>query len=788
MAETILIHSCTEMAAWLVQSYLQLGKIMFQPNLTKSNRSENFRQVGKITIFLLFIFVIGLMSIINGDGAVYSQGETIPTPTPGPSTVLSISDAEQPEGDGDSDMIFEITRSDNVSDVTVLVNTVNRHAFAGDDFDKLEDVQVTFGAGGVLTKQIAVNINGETRVEGNEFFDVELSQPTGAVLGKASGRGTILNDDLATVTLESVSAPQNEGDSGFVEYTFSVSVDLVVSSGFSIAYNTVDGTATAGEDYEAQSGVLDFGGVVPETKLITVMVFGDTVVEGNETFDVVLGEFSNTNKLPFLSKAGSPQTATIIDDEGATLTVAGGTQKEEGNAGTTAFDFTVSLNQGVSSPFTVEYFTNDNSATVADGDYIDNDGVLNFQGTAGETYTVTVQVNGDTKGEANEVFTFSLGEITQSGEPISINVEGSPQSSTILNDDAGVFFIEAQSLSFGEFAGTALIPVTFSGNLDVAATLNYATTAGSATVGEDYTQVSGTLNFGVGESTQFIEVPLINDSLEETSETFSVTISNPSQYELGEPSTAEVTIIDDDGVATINIVSEIINGDEAAAFIPVELVLDRPTGVPVSVTVQTINGSAKGGEDFTPLNTVVAIAPGETSKIVEIPVIADPLYERNEDFVFVITNPEQVLLGSITSALIKIIEDEPIPTISISEPRVEEAIGGNIMAVFDIEMSHFAAIDIYVDFETQDGTAKAGEDYAATSGRLRFRAGNRKGTIGIPVFSDTDNDESDESFKLVLSGHSEGLFDGPSGGGSQSGTGTIGNTASYRNYMPFMAK
>ena len=81
------------------------------------------------------------------------------------------------------------------------------------------------------------------------------------------------------------------------------------------------------------------------------------------------------------------------------LTLAGPlSQPEEvGN-----YVFTVTLNNAVAGGFVVAYTTNDGTATVTDGDYVDNDGSLNFAGTAGESHSITVQVKHDAKVEADE--------------------------------------------------------------------------------------------------------------------------------------------------------------------------------------------------------------------------------------------------------------------------------------------------------------------------------------------------------------------------------------------------
>jgi Tol biopolymer transport system component len=113
------------------------------------------------------------------------------------------------------------------------------------------------------------------------------------------------------------------------------------------------------------------------------------------------------------------------------------------------------------------------------------------------------------------------------------------------------------SFSVGEGAGSVIIPVTRSGNITAAATVDYATadTAGNnncnlvngvASSRCDYITIVGTLNFPAGETSKLISILTIDDSYAEGNETFTLSLTNPSGGTLGTQSTATVTIIDND--------------------------------------------------------------------------------------------------------------------------------------------------------------------------------------------------------------------------------------------------
>ncbi|MCC0178897.1 VCBS repeat-containing protein [Waterburya agarophytonicola K14] len=127
------------------------------------------------------------------------------------------------------------------------------------------------------------------------------------------GEFTISNPQVEIQNIEI-----QEGDSGEVEAEFTVTLNVeTIDEPVTVDYATVDGTATAGEDYEATSGTLTFNPATEDnpvelTKTVRVKVFGDREDEENETFSIQLSNVSDNAEI--LASADIA-TATIDESE-----------------------------------------------------------------------------------------------------------------------------------------------------------------------------------------------------------------------------------------------------------------------------------------------------------------------------------------------------------------------------------------------------------------------------------------------------------------------------------------
>jgi uncharacterized repeat protein (TIGR01451 family) len=210
-----------------------------------------------------------------------------------------------------------------------------------------------------------------------------------------------------------------EGNAGDTPFGFTISLSEAASSPVSVAYQTADGTAQAGSDYAASSGTVTFApGETSQT--ITVSVHGDTNPENDETFVVNLSNPSGA------TIADGQGIGTIVDDDLPALSIDDVTHLE-GNAGNTAFVFTVKLSAPSPVPVSVAYTTVKGSAT-SPSDFAVSAGTLDFAPNQ-TSRTIAVLAHGDTVFEPDETFAVVL------SRPSHATIADATGVGKIVNDD-----------------------------------------------------------------------------------------------------------------------------------------------------------------------------------------------------------------------------------------------------------------------------------------------------------------------------------------------------------------
>ena len=108
-----------------------------------------------------------------------------------------------------------------------------------------------------------------------------------------------------------------------------------------------------------------------------------------------------------------------------------------------------------------------------------------------------------------------------------------------------VSFSEA-SYQVNEGDGSISITVSLSSMVALPVTINFSTASNTATAGDDFSEVSGQLEFTYGEISKNIVIPIIDDDIWEWLETFTIELTTPQNALLGSNYLAVITIHDNE--------------------------------------------------------------------------------------------------------------------------------------------------------------------------------------------------------------------------------------------------
>ena len=660
---------------------------------------------------------------------------------------ISINDVTVVEGNaGTSNATFTIALSvPSAKQITVNYATANGTAVQPQDYNPISISTLTFAAG-VTSRTVTVQVNGDTLVENDETFTLNLSAPTNATIADDQGVGTIVNDDvvLPTITINDINV--TEGNSGTTNATFTVTLSAASTQAVTVRYSTQDGTATAPADFTAAANQTLTFNPGETSKPLTILVAGETLPELNETFFV---DLSNAIGATISDNQGQ---ATIVNDDSPPTISVDDISVTEGNSGTANATFTIALSGPSALPITVQYVSAEGTAK--------SSSPLDFYAVALSTLsfapgvtsrTVTVSVAGDVLVESNETFFLNLSNATNA-------TIADPQGvATIVDDDVVLpsLTINDISVTEGNLGTTnATFTVTLSQSSTQAVTVRYATQDGTATSPADYAAVANqTLTFSPGEVSKPLTIQVAAETIHELNENFFVNLSNAIGATIGDTQ-GIATILNDDAPPTISINDvSVTEGNAGTANATFTVSLSGPSSQQITVQYASADGTAKS---TTPLDfyavaaTVLTFAPGVTSRSISVQTQGDVLVESNETFFVNLSNPTIASIADGQGIGTIIDDDAVLPTITIGDITVTEGNTGTTAATFTVTLSAPSTQAVTVRYSTQNGTALAASDYIAVSNQtLTIAPGQTTGTFTIDVVNDTIN-EVTESFFVNL--------------------------------------
>lgn len=473
-----------------------------------------------------------------------------------------------------------------------------------------------------------------------------LGQYTVTIAGTTPTGPTLAISDLTLM----------EGDSGstfgFVTITLSqVSTQLVT-----VDWAPRDGTATrADNDYSfppASGGTATFqAGQTSLSFQIDVVVVGDTKVEADETFDIVLSNPVNA------TIADATGTITIRNDDSSSVVptlaiVATAADLAEGTGATpTGFTFAVTRAGTVTGTSSVSWAVTGSGTNAANAaDFVGSllpSGVVTF--AVGETSkTITVNVAADAVVEADEGFTLTLSAPSGATLGMPISAIG-----TIRNDDLpsgpASLFVDDITIDEGtDGTTTATFTIELTSPQSYGITVRYATLERTAKPRDkDYVSVVGTVFIPAGETAATVPVTVMGDSKYEADEQFALRIISATGVPISR-SIAYCTIFNDDPMPVPSVsVSDVrlTEGRSSRKMFAFVVSLSERAPVEVTVDYRTADGTAVAGLDYIATSGTLRFMPGVTKRSVSVWVTGDTTVEDTEQFTLELLSPSNATLG-----------------------------------------------------------------------------------------------------------------------------------------------
>ena len=357
---------------------------------------------------------------------------------------------------------------------------------------------------------------------------------------------------------------------------------------------------------------------------------------------------------------------------------------------------------------------------------------------------------------------------------------------TILDNDNPIQ--DVPSLSINDITvtegtnPTATLQICASATSTSPISVTYTTSNGTAMMGTDYTTTTATATIPAGQTCVNVTIPIIDDAINEPTETFNVTLSSPTNAVIGD-GTGIVTILDNDptGSTTITIGDKVFfdannngiqDGGSEVGLPGVTVNLYNATGGWLGSSTSNANGLYSFSS-----TTISSLVAGSYRVCFNKPWNYSNVSPKDQGTDDAIDSDVNAFSGgSACTDLFTVAAGESkntidaglnngvtptLPTLSINDITVNESPGN---ATLQICASATSTSPITVTYTTSNGTAIAGSDYTSTTATATIPAGQTCVAVNVPILDDNIG-EPTETFTVTLTN--------PTGATINDGTGIV---------------
>ena len=493
------------------------------------------------------------------------------------------------------------------------------------------------------TTSLAINVVpvNDTTYDPNETIQFSLSNSSIYNLG-TSTKTLTLEDNEPTISIAASPATVTEGSNA----SFVITLDKPAPHNFTIPY-TAGGTATAGndEDYAPLTGTISVA-QGERSKTIAINTIENTQLDGDKTLAITLGNSVNGAGRDYNIGTGSA-TLTIADNEVApTVTIASVTAPQEGS---TKAKFRVQLsslalgNETSGGQQGTYFYYNLIAGTATSGtDFSDTNA------PAGRVFIADNATSAEVEIDIPDDLIYEPG-----GETFSVNLTSHPTNAALYtlsgtqsvdftiadNDEIPVATLQQVSnpTEDGEVPGqfkVNLATVALDGGVNIG--YEVVTGSSSATSGDDFAVLSGTVNIPEGTTTVDIPINPVDDAIYDPNETITVRLKEASGgelYTVGDSNEIQFTIGENDHLYTVSIQPSTDASEDGTlgAFL---ITLDQAAHEEITIAYTLSDSSnAISGTDFTPISGRVTVAKGQTTASIQVQAQDNQISEGDRSLV-----------------------------------------------------------------------------------------------------------------------------------------------------------
>ena len=658
---------------------------------------------------------------------------------------------------------LEVTLSAPASEA-VTVDVTFAQSEAGDatsaDIGGFTSQQVTFNPGDV-SETVTISVTEDGAAEDAESFRFLLSNSDGATIDDPSQffLDVAASEQTVTLTFDATEVTVQEGETSTLAATLTTGDGAALGANTAFVIAQVDGTADNDDFAAVTAGGVTFDGDFPETITIPAGTPSGTVLQvpiPTEDDGVVEGdEIANLEVTSTTATVVDGDFEITIEDAPAVQFAQAAYVSEEGDT----VEIVVTLSEAASGNESVE-------VVLTDGDSDDLDGFSSETITFADGDTearVEIDVTDDGLSEDDEAFTFELQNLVGLGlgTPSETDLTVALSVATVSLEISFIDALEGDSVEVEVSLSDAA-----EGGESVTIVLD-DTSGPDATAADVGGLESVTVTFADGEDSASFTVPVTRDGVAEEEETFTYAIEDAGGLEVGDEDETTITVAPSQtGVQFADAAFMVAEGATAT----LTLVLGGPAvgGETVEVALVATSDGADA-DDLDGFETqTVTFATGDTTAVVEIPVLEDGRTEDAESFTFEIQNATALEVG--TPAQVVVTVDPSATTISFAEDEivVNESVGSvEVEVEFGEPLAEAGQFDVVLARSSDDaprdlaGAGGAGpEDLGGfESVTVEVDAGATSATVEIPVTDDAEA-EGTERFEFEIRDASGG---GPNG-------------------------